>query len=130
MIHKRQVLPYFFTLAFATVFVQALMLGYDSAGMRGVFIASAIAHVPLGLFVAIVWSPYLLITGVLAGTPTWLFIFALQRWSIFKALTTIVEGVPLILEPFSVSVFFCSGAWIGNRLFALRTNISHASTPI
>ncbi|MEK7670907.1 MAG: hypothetical protein AAB344_01635 [Bacteroidota bacterium] len=34
-----QLLPYFLTLAFATLFVQALMFGYDTAGMRGVFIA-------------------------------------------------------------------------------------------
>ena len=32
--NNHQLLPYFFTLAFATVFVQALMLGYDIAGMR------------------------------------------------------------------------------------------------
>ncbi|MEK7248898.1 MAG: hypothetical protein AAB209_00605 [Bacteroidota bacterium] len=85
MIHKRQVLPYFFTLAFATVFVQALMLGYDSAGMRGVFIASAIAYIPLGFFVGIVWSPRLLIASVLAGIPAWLFIFALYQWLIITA---------------------------------------------
>ncbi len=34
MMHKHKLLPYFFILAFATVLVQALMFGHDSAGMR------------------------------------------------------------------------------------------------
>ncbi len=50
MMHKERAsyISYIFTLAFSTVFVQALMFGYDSAGMRGVFIAAAIAYIPLG----------------------------------------------------------------------------------
>lgn len=118
--HKHILLPYFFVLAFATVFVQALMLGYDSAGMRGVFIGAAIAYVALGLFVGFVWSPRLLIVSVLAGIPTWLFVFALHQWSIITALMTIVEGVPLVLEPLSVSLFFSIGAWSGAKVSTLR----------
>ncbi len=117
--NERQGLAYFFAFAISTVFVQALMLGYDTSGMRGVFLAAAIAYVPLGLVVGSVWSPRLLVASVLAGIPTWLFIFTLYQWSIFTALTATVESIPVVFEPLSVSVFFFIGAWVGKRLSSL-----------
>ncbi len=128
MREQRQLLSYIFTFAFSTIFVQALMFGYDTAGMRGVFIAGAIAYIPLGLFVGFVWSPRLLVASALAGIPTLLFIFALHQWSIVKALTTFVERLPLALEPISVSLFFLVGAWSGRKLSTVWHKQNGAST--
>ncbi len=117
---NRPWLSYAFTFSFATVFVQALIFGYNSAGMTGVFIASVAAYVPLGLFVGILWPQNPLLVSALAGIPTWLFILALYHWSIINLFTTSVENIPLVLEPISVSLFFFTGFLIGSNIFTFR----------
>jgi hypothetical protein len=132
MKQQRQLLPYFVVLAFATIFVQALMYGFDTSGMEGVFIAAAVAFGSLGLIAGTIWSPNLLIASLLASIPTWLFMFALHRWSVIETLTRTVEGIPVVLEPVSVSVFFCIGAWIGVKLsrFWHERKTNNASTRV
>ncbi len=124
--NKLALVPYFFTLAFATVSIQALILGFDTAGMRGAFVAAAIAYGTLGMVVGAIWSPNLLITSVLASIPTWLFMFALHDWSIIETVTRTVEGIPVVLEPLSVSFFLFVGCRIGNKLFTLRERFAQS----
>jgi hypothetical protein len=117
---NRPWLSYAFTLSFSIVFVQALIFGYDNAGMKGTFVAGAVAYVPLGLFAGILWPRNPVVVSILAGIPTWLFIIALYQCSIIKLFTTSVESIPLVLEPISVSLFFAIGFLIGSKIFSFR----------
>lgn len=117
---RASILPYIFTLAYAIILVQVIPLGFNAAGMRGVFIATATAYVPLGLIAGSIWSVKLGVAAALAGIPAWVFIVALEKWSLVNAVTKVNEGIPVVLEPVAVSVFFLAGAWTGNRIHGMR----------
>ncbi len=114
--NNRRILPYVIIAGFSTVLVTALMEGYDEGGMTGVMVAAVLAYMPLGLVIYWIWSPNLVVGTFLAGFATLVFMLRLHEWDVGAFLATTEEGIPHVLEPLAVSVFFLVGGWLGRRI--------------